>query len=464
MTTENGNKKSESSYLDDSLRVSLYHKQLMDDISNQQFNQKETLLNTIGKSEELLLSLGYSIPDIQSKQFSGSVVKKNAVSLVRSWDDILNEAKKSTPERVNFNDLLTQGEIDAVWQRHSLIGKELDWFATIDRYDFALSVATGIIAGVIDVLLVKVPVHKGFLGSPASEGGWLSNIIKEKSGSLFPKEKIQQLEKAYRVSYDPSNNSNLLEEVSGLGPRSHRYQSLGHDPFLGFIFGVRDILAGDFSAIGKDGSLVIQHVADPFLQGENLFVRIFEALKNHMGHLASDVSTASGLPAPLMPLLSFLQFGEIGNKKYTIGEVARQMYRSGYDFRHFIAGAIPVLLTEVIIRIGYFAKSISNGKTLSESIPSASSIKLRRQLLIAHSVATFINAGKVYLTSNPLSISWAQTLAFLRYVMPELAFLVIGKEAAMSRLVEEEIFKSYHAINNEISVSLSKQGQFCLEI
>jgi hypothetical protein len=453
----------ESFYLDDSLRVSLLHKQLLDEISDSQVNQIRSLSNAIYSSEELLSSLGYPLPD-NSSLISRTPVKVKAVVPVKSWDDILDEAKRSTPEKIDFNALLTQSEIDAVLREHASIGGDLDWFSSFDRYDFALSVATGVIAGVIDVLLVGVPAHPGFLGSQASEGGWLSHLMKEKTGNLFSKEKIKELEKYYSVSYDPSTNSKLHEKVVGLGSRTHRFQSLGHDPFLGFIFGVRDILTGEFSAIGKDGCLVTQQIADPLLQGEQLFVRLFEVLKTQFGHLASDIATPSGLPAPLMPLLLFLQFGEIGNKKYTIGEVSRQMYRSGYDFRHFIAGSIPVILTEIIIRLGYFVKSIKNGKTLAEAIPSASSIKLRRQLLIAHSVATLINAGKVYVTQNPLAISWAQALAFLRYIMPELSFLLFGKEAARSKLVEEEIINNYQVIDNEINQFLKTQGDFLLMI
>jgi len=349
-----------------------------------------------------------------------------------------------------------------VIKRHGAIGKELDWFSSFDRYDLALSVATGVIAGVVDVLLVGVPAHPGFMGSSKSEGGWLSNQMKEKTASLFPPEKIKELERAYKVSYDASTNSTLNVAVDGLGPGTHRFQSLGHDPLLGFIFGVRDILTGEFSGISKTGHLIVQQVTDPLLHGEQLFARILEAMKTQFGHLASDVATSRGLPVPLMPLLQFFQFGKIGNQEYTIGEVVRQMYRSGYDFRHFMASSIPVMITEVIIRLGCFIRSIQAGKTLGESIPSASSITLRRQLLIAHSVATLINAGKVYVTQNPLAISWPQALAFLRYVMPELAFLMYGKEVARAKMVEDEILNEYHSINGELNEFIKSQGDFVL--
>jgi len=453
----------EKSYLDDGARVALYHQQLLDDISCREAEQAQELSAAVDSSEALLLSLGFTLPERPKPQCRQPVTLPSVI-VAKSWATILAEAKEATPEQVDYRALLTPSEIDIVLKKHAAIGSELSWFDSLNRYDFVLSVATGVIAGIIDILLVGIPAHPGFLGNPRAEGGWLSNIMKEKVNNLFPESTIKDLEKAYRVSFDPSTNAKLHTKVPGLGPGTHRFQSPGHDPFLGFIFGVRDILTGEFSAISKDGHLIVQHVADPLLQGEEFVIRILEALKTQFGHLASDIATPLGLPAPLMPLLLFLQFGTIGNKQYTIGEVARQMYRSGYDFRHFMAGSIPVMVTEIIIRLGNVIESISLEKTRTEVRPLDSSLKLRRQLLLAHSVATLINAGKVSVTQNPLALSWVQALAFIYYVMPELALLLYGKEAIRSQLVEEEILRDYHGINSEIDAFLKRQDDFSLVI
>lgn len=450
-------------YLDDGLRVAHHHRQLLDDISHQESEATSDLTNAIESSEALLLSMGYSLPERPERQAKQAEQLRPVVP-AKGWEEVLAEAKAAIPEHLDFSTLLSQSEIDIVLQQYSSIGSELDWLSSLSRFDVGLAIATGIIAGVMDVLLVGIPAHPGFLGGKPSEGGWLSNIMKEQTGKLFSQDTIAELERAYRVSYDPSTSRNLQEKIAGLGPRTHRFQSLGHDPLLGFIFGVRDILTGEFSAISKDGHLIVQQVADPFLQGDHLFVRIFGVLKTQFGHLASDVATPAGLPAPLMPLLLFLQFGKIGNQEYTIAEVARQMYRSGYDFRHFMANSIPVMITEVIIRAGYFVAAIQAGKTLAEAIPLDSSIKLRRQLMIAHTVATLINAGKVYITQNPLAISWAQILAFLRYLLPELAFLLYGKEATRSKMVQRKILEDYHTINSEVDAYIRIQDDFLLVV
>src|SRR5690606_16149790 len=152
-------------------------------------------------------------------------------------------------------------------------------------------------------------------------------------------------------------------------------------------FGVRDVLKGEFTAFGKGGTLITQQVGEPHMVGERLLVRIFSALKLVAGHQLSDVATARGRPAPWMPLLILVQTGRIGKQGYTVGEVARQMYRMGYDFRHFLASSVPVMLIEAIVRIAYFARKIHDGADLQDAIPLASSPRLRTQLFLGHSIA-----------------------------------------------------------------------------
>ncbi|MBI2276855.1 MAG: hypothetical protein HYU74_05855 [Dechloromonas sp.] len=450
--------------LDAGIRVANYNQQLLNEASLEIDAQKIALTSEISRAEELLLSLGRSLPssDGQNKNEGFPAEKKRLV--IKDWTELLATAERNTPENAGFDSLLTDAEIEEVVRKHSNIGKELGWLATFDRFDVAISVAAGVLAGLVDVLLVGIPAHPGFGGSSGSKGGYLSNAVKEKVGSIFPPDRIKDLEKIYSVPFDPSTSRGLPEYVAGLGPRSHRFQSLGHDPLLGFIFGVRDILVGGFTAISKDGHLIIQQVTDPFMAGESLVVRILEAMKIQLGHLASDIATPAGLPAPLMPLLSFLQFGKIGEHEHTIADVARAMYGKGYDFRHFMSASIPVMVSEIIVRLGYFIRQLQNGKSLSEAAPTASSVKLRRQLLIAHGVATLINAGKVYVTQNPLTISWPQALAFLRYVAPELMYLVYGQEAARSRILEKKILQDYHALDADLERFIAATGDFVLVV
>jgi hypothetical protein len=259
--------------------------------------------------------------------------------------------------------------------------------------------------------------------------------MKKVVGKLVPEDTLHRLEKNYRVCYDASTSSGLDTPVAGLGPGTHRFQSLGHDPILAWVFGVRDLLNGQFTSIGKNCQLIVQSSGDPLLVGEAILHRIIEALRLVAGHLASDVATSRGLPAPLMPLLLFIQHGTVGKHGYTVSELARQMYRSGYDFRHFLASSLPVLIIDAIVRLAHFAKVLSNGGDLAAAAPGASHTKLQTQLFIAHTIAAATNAGKICITQNPLAVSWPQWLTFFRYLAPQLRWLLVEEERQRSRHV-----------------------------
>jgi hypothetical protein len=106
----------------------------------------------------------------------------------------------------------------------------------------------------------------------------------------------------------------------------------------------------------------------------------------------SDVATKAGLPPPLFGLLQFVQRGRIGD--HSVADIARAMYRSGYDFRHFLAGGASVAIIEVFVRTAWTVRELSEGKKLTEALPVASP-RLRSGLFLSHSVATAVNAGKV---------------------------------------------------------------------
>ena len=230
----------------------------------------------------------------------------------------------------------------------------------------------------------------------------------------------------------------------------------GQDPILGFLFGVKDILQGTFTAIDKTGKLIIQSVplADPAL----LTMNLFEAIGRVFGHLQSDVATAAGLPAPLMPLFQFLRFGSFGQQGYTVGEISRIMYRSHYDFRHFLAMSVAPLLIEVVARLCYFARRLAAGHSIADAVPfevaaSAPKPKLRTMLFSAHLMATAANAGKVALTQNPLAINYSQWLAFFGYALPQAKWAICDREDAQMRFVQEAIDSDWAKLDADLTMT-----------
>jgi hypothetical protein len=373
--------------------------------------------------------------------------------VVRSWETILAEAQVECVTTPTFDDIVSIEEQVATKRRLVAMNVEFESLHRLQGYDYAVAGTAGILAALADIFLVAMPKHPGFLGSAGSEGGWLSNLMKDKFQALLPPETIAALERAYPVPFDASTNSSLSDPVPGLSPRTHRLHAVGHDPILGWIFGVSDVLSGHFTAVGSDGSIIVQPTVPGDGGAEETVVhfieRVFDAFRSVGGHMLSDVATPAGLPPPLFVLSQFLQLGEIGG--HSVADIARAMYRSGYDFRHFLAGGLCVGLAELIVRLGWIARELAEGSTLAEAMPIASKPRLRSGLLLAHSVGAAVNAGKIAVTQNPLALNWAQWLALFRYLVPQVHWLLVEKEGQRNAFMQKRLDASWAEFNFELS-------------
>ena len=196
------------------------------------------------------------------------------------------------------------------------------------------------------------------------------------------------------------------------------------------------------TTIDKAGNIVSQVMENYADRKEST---IFAAIAKQILHFKSDITTAMGLPAPLMGLFNLLQFGSIGEEEQTIAEIVQGMYYEGYDFIHFCTMSVPVMLTEVIIRLGYAFKRIKEGHAIKDSIPISLNRekhpKLATMLFIGHTAAAAINAGKVYFTKNPMAINYPQWLAFAKYSYSQLKWALIKKPVLQDRYVTGKLYE-----------------------
>lgn len=413
--------------------VLAYHEKELAGIS---FPNLKEMDASIAKAESQLKALGIDIPQ-RIKAEKPAQEKK--VMLIPSWNQMVAEAQASCGSNNALEDLFTQKELKSNHEAIRLLNKEYNQLHYLDRYDVAISALAGMVGGAVDILLVGIPQR----GSGGLEAGPLSNYIRDRFDKIFPPEEMKKIanSKASKVPFDAQDNRHTTEYVTGLSAYYHRLLSLGHDPLLGFVVGVFDIITGRMTTIDKTGKIVSQ-VMDNYADRRES--DIFAALAKQIIHFKSDITTSMGLPVPLMGLFNLLQFGSIGEEEQTIAEIVQGMYYEGYDFIHFCSLSIPVMLVEVIVRIGYAIKHIKEGHKISESIPFSINRekhpKLATMLFIAHSGATAINAGKVYFSKNPMAINYPQWIAFAKYSYKQIKWVLLEKPEARDAYVRGQLY------------------------
>jgi hypothetical protein len=313
--------------------------------------------------------------------------------------DLQNGLDPFTPYEV----YLTEADLQLLANEKKSYDAQLAW----DKCDYLFVGASGVLAALTDVLLVGTPKT-----SPLTK--WLKDFnTTAKAGQTdWFSQWARDLEKTCKVPYD-------AQTMAGMSGSSHRFQSLGHDPVLGFVVGILDIMRGTVTGFSYD-KLNSFHSFATHTVSSDVSINLIETILKQFGHLISDVATPMGLPAPFMTLMQGINIGSFGDKGRSVGEVARWMYLNGYDLRHFLVTGITPAVVEIVLRAYIMIRHYSEHGEIKCDL--ASHPKYRSMLLMAHGIATTANAGKVVLTQNPLAVNYAEYMAFIRYLIPSLKY------------------------------------------
>jgi len=349
------------------------------------------------------------------------VLKASQLTLVRnvqysdspstniSWDELVIASRQVVasrgidPDSISSDDLLTQQELLTIERRFSG-GFRLQ--ANLDKYDIAAMAVAGIVAAVVDFLVVRIPKDMTFQGD-FQTGSPLTKWIKS-----FDVPSDNPLSDYFKASFDKVKDV----DIAGFSGWSHRLQTFAHDPLMGLAFGTIDIMRGGLTGISRDG--IIQYITGTGAPISNPL----EAMVILIGHLMSDVCTKMGLPVPGWSLTHMLQFGEFGAKGRNISEVARFMYLEGYDSRHFLTMATSVASAEIVLRsyVGLrkhfdddYAATWKRQDAVAKFSGTSANPTFQAMSLGAHGIAAAANAGKIVVYGgNPLAFNYAQWLRF----------------------------------------------------
>lgn len=432
-------------YSEEEYSINKVLKKQQDDLnhlSGKQNSVTNTLDNTISEVEYLLKKIGCELPK-SDKNINLVSEKCNSPIIFDSWKNIVAKADNKYIQNIVLEDIFAKDEIEANSQYITALREEFYGLNKLDKWDYAIAGIIGTISALIDFFFItKMNLITGDVVATSLKSG-VENFL----DTILPLDLILELEKKYKVSFDVSTNTKKIsQKVLGLNPKTHRFQSLGHDPLLGFIFGINDLMNGTLTAIDGNGRIIIQSVqgAEP--------MKFVQALIIEFGHLLSDINATSktglklSIPAPLTPLLQLIQIGHIPykGKVYTVADLSKIIYKEGYNFNQFIGMSIPVFIQETLIRLYSVLKN-------DFADPKIHSYKTDLILLISNSILCAENVGKVVVTKNPFAInyiSWIYTAKYTTKVMKHM--LVDNRVESLSyvqNIIDLEMDEVYSQIN-----------------
>ncbi|MBD5300974.1 MAG: hypothetical protein HDS17_05840 [Bacteroides sp.] len=292
---------------------------------------------------------------------------------------------------------------------------------SLSSTDVVVSCIAGGLGILVDFLIVRIPKNTNIIrdhkvisqhGSPLT--GLLRSIGFTEEGKTSKWVKV--LEKFFKVNYDTA----IIPGEKGFTPRTHRLYCLAHDPSpIGFLWALKDAICGTMSYIDKSGYL-------KFIPTKSMSLfKIAGIPIIWMGHIVSDIFTKAGIPIPGSCLLHALQFGSIGEKGRTIGQVIEYMYLEGYDLRHLVTMSSVNAVIELVIRIYHILtkeRIVQFGRpvALVQADEEMLRIRLEKMRLCGYSVAVAGNISKLIAYNlNPLSLNLPVWIAFLRGAINE---------------------------------------------
>lgn len=318
-----------------------------------------------------------------------------------------------------------------------------------DRWDIGVVALAVLVGALTDYLLVATP-GGSFKGKP-QRGSPLTAWMKEQSKKLAPMTGAGDVERnAFqhwvatlttaaeewaKVPYD------VVSPKLGLTPNVHRLASLGHDPLLGLVFGVGDILSGTCTFIDKSGAWRVIKV--PGHEGSS---NVLEAMVKVVVHGFSDVFTERGLPPPFLAPFQLVgaQSGftlRKGGDPVPVRDVVRYMYSNGYDLRHFVTMKISPAIAEVILGAYHGIRAHAEGSDPGEAgIPDR--LKREQMQALTHGALASANILKTALYGwNPMAINLAQFVTLAKRMLS-----LIKLAAERDRLLRQRVDDEWRAL------------------
>lgn len=351
-----------------------------------------------------------------------------------------------------------------------------------DKYDYLIAVACGAIGGMIDIFLVGAPgdsklgnwtdsqvdnAVKGF----AKITGWNPRAGQEENVASA----IGFLEKKFKVNYDQRHTADV-GNLFQMSTKNHHMMSLAHSPdIVGLFFSLLNQFTSTSTFIANGQLIMIE--SDTFeLQGGSFIAKLFCGIVNWFGHIMSDIAGSSGsrggagrgsgVVIPFYELFQFCKFGrfQVGQDRQDLATIAMRAFQQGYDFRFGLATAIPVIITDLSIRLIWsFRRHFQYAMPINECVPTQAHDSLRVMLLFGNGTLCVMNGIDAGIRSGGNFLTFFMRLnliawfRFVTLVLKEVC-IRIGLSSALQRQID-----AFKRINEALLLYLHELEEIDIE-
>ena len=353
---------------------------------------------------------------------------------------------------------------------HSDNQKEPFSFGGCDSTELIAAVSCGAIGGMIDVLFVGAPNDGRPLETWADKKvdeavyrfarmtGWSPNSPQQNDVAHA----IDFLEKTFKVNYDQRYGADV-GHLFTMSTRDHHFKSLSHSPDLvGLFFSLLNQFTSTATFV-SEGQLITLRT-DPFdpqrkgprkigvdLYGKTFESKVFCGFVNWIGHIMSDIAGTSvmnrapgygmGVAAPFCELLQFCKFGSFNfdNDSGDLAELATRVFEEGYDARYAVALGVPVLVTDLLVRLIWAIKRrFQDGRPLKECLPAKEDDGLRTMLLLGTGTLCVMDGADAFVRSEggTNAVAFVSRINYIAWL--RLAMLVV-RELRIRLSIERDV-------------------------
>jgi hypothetical protein len=213
------------------------------------------------------------------------------------------------------------------------------------------------------------------------------------------------------------------------------------------------------------------------LQGSNFISKIFCGIANWFGHIMSDIAGSSGgrgnngrgagVVVPFYELFQFCKFGKfnVGKDRQDLSTIAIRAFQEGYDFRFGMATALPVVITDLSIRLVWSIRRYFHFEyALKDCIPTRKHDTLRVMLIVGNGTLCLMDGMDAAIRSGGnmlLFFTRLNIIAWFRFAMLVLkeVFIRIGVSNPLQKNIE-----AFKRINEALNLYMRQLEQLDIEL